>query len=105
MDIRECKTCGEEFDLDNSVHQIGFINVCGYCSDEDVEKTIGFMDTSGKSDSDIILIEKPTEGQKEFVKNLGNTSPTQPHTSLGLHSTGSDTKKDKLAAWERWADE
>jgi hypothetical protein len=106
MAIRECRICELEFNDKLPVHKGGFINECGNCGEEDVNRHIGFTVSTGKSDYHMELMTDPSDRHKKIVRKQARSGPSQCHTSLGLGSSGSSLKAQKEGgAWNGKDDE
>jgi len=94
--LKECKICFGEFDPTLEANEDGYINVCGGCDVADVVRSVGLIDTVGKSDVRLSIFSNPTVAEAKFVRRQGMSGPSQCNRSLQLESNGSTTAKDKL---------
>ena len=100
MAIRECRTCEGEFNDKHPMHMGGYINECGICGEEDVNRHIGFTVSTGKSDYGTEIMTDPSDRQRSIVRKQARSGPGQCHTSLGLGSSGSSINAQKEGgAW------
>lgn len=96
--MRICSICHEEFNPNHPHHKGGYIDKCGDCDPkhQDVNRTIGMMVTTGKTDYGTQIIVNPSAEIRKFVRRQNQCGPSQCFTSLGLNTNGANTKKDKM---------
>ena len=86
--MRLCKVCEMEFNEKDMRHKGGYINVCGYCSEEDVPRAIGVIEVNGKSDVSVGIIKNATEAQRRFIKRQGKSTANTCQMSMMLGGYG-----------------
>ena len=93
-----CIHCDLDFDPRDPYHsRRGKINECVECAkDDNVIRSIGVLEVTGKSDYSISIIASPTSAQSVMISRAGKNGPTHCHSALGLSSNGSTTPVDKI---------
>lgn len=92
--IKICRKCEEEFNDKEDKHRGGYIDVCGFCAKEDVQKTLGFIATNGKSNYETHIVVNPTSCQIAQIKAHGKSTAKQCHTALGMGSYKAASEED-----------
>ena len=91
--MRLCKECEMEFNELDPRHKGGYINICGYCDSEDVDRAIGVIEVNGKSDVSVGILMKASPSQRRFVQRQGKATANTCQMSMMLGGYGNSAKQ------------
>ena len=91
--LRLCRVCELEFRPTDPRHRGGFIDICGYCGEDDVPRAIGVLENKGKTDYSVEVLLNPSPRQRAFVQRQGSATANTCQKSIMLGGYGDSAKQ------------